>query len=149
MLDGAGKRSCQCRALRRAMREYARCQCDRCIVGEMWQRMVKREQGTPEARTERSARGIDIEAGAHRSLAANPIAGCIDEMIDRSHQGEKALDRCGVGQIDRGAGGTAAKAGDRGTDLLGVAGPDLDVRSEEHTSELQSLMRISYYVFCL
>src|SRR3546814_10578021 len=26
---------------------------------------------------------------------------------------------------------------------------DLDIRSEEHTSELQSLMRISYAVFCL
>src|SRR3546814_7383315 len=26
---------------------------------------------------------------------------------------------------------------------------DRDVRSEEHTSELQSLMRISYAVFCL
>src|SRR3546814_2393776 len=27
--------------------------------------------------------------------------------------------------------------------------PDLPTRSEEHTSELQSLMRISYAVFCL
>src|SRR3546814_7701486 len=27
--------------------------------------------------------------------------------------------------------------------------PDNDLRSEEHTSELQSLMRISYAVFCL
>src|SRR3546814_1514040 len=27
--------------------------------------------------------------------------------------------------------------------------PDRDARSEEHTSELQSLMRISYAVFCL
>src|SRR3546814_8718963 len=27
--------------------------------------------------------------------------------------------------------------------------PDIGVRSEEHTSELQSLMRISYAVFCL
>src|SRR3546814_6270647 len=27
--------------------------------------------------------------------------------------------------------------------------PDTKVRSEEHTSELQSLMRISYAVFCL
>src|SRR3546814_2921000 len=27
--------------------------------------------------------------------------------------------------------------------------PRLDIRSEEHTSELQSLMRISYAVFCL
>src|SRR3546814_5055509 len=31
---------------------------------------------------------------------------------------------------------------------LGDFGPD-DVRSEEHTSELQSIMRISYAVFCL
>src|SRR3546814_6055806 len=29
------------------------------------------------------------------------------------------------------------------------AWPNLPVRSEEHTSELQSLMRISYAVFCL
>src|SRR3546814_2436146 len=27
--------------------------------------------------------------------------------------------------------------------------PDCELRSEEHTSELQSLMRISYAVFCL
>src|SRR3546814_2829277 len=27
--------------------------------------------------------------------------------------------------------------------------PDVVIRSEEHTSELQSLMRISYAVFCL
>src|SRR3546814_3559945 len=27
--------------------------------------------------------------------------------------------------------------------------PDLDMRSEEHTAELQSLMRSSYAVFCL
>src|SRR3546814_2702028 len=30
-----------------------------------------------------------------------------------------------------------------------VAGADCDGRSEEHTSELQSLMRNSYAVFCL
>src|SRR3546814_5317942 len=34
--------------------------------------------------------------------------------------------------------------------LAGVEGVDWDsLRSEEHTSELQSLMRISYAVFCL
>src|SRR3546814_6607318 len=32
---------------------------------------------------------------------------------------------------------------------LRVARPSVTVRSEEHTSELQSLMRISYAVFCL
>src|SRR3546814_5148821 len=31
----------------------------------------------------------------------------------------------------------------------GLSGPDEPRRSEEHTSELQSLMRISYAVFCL
>src|SRR3546814_3361703 len=39
------------------------------------------------------------------------------------------------------------------TDMLANAdqraGLCLDIRSEEHTSELQSLMRISYAVFCL
>src|SRR3546814_10298788 len=30
-----------------------------------------------------------------------------------------------------------------------ICDPDLTSRSEEHTSELQSLMRISYAVFCL
>src|SRR3546814_5257965 len=35
-------------------------------------------------------------------------------------------------------------------DALSAAGlPAVEARSEEHTSELQSLMRISYAVFCL
>src|SRR3546814_2277298 len=34
-------------------------------------------------------------------------------------------------------------------DLLAQISPDDSTRSEEHTSELQSLMRISYAVFCL
>src|SRR3546814_4426312 len=33
--------------------------------------------------------------------------------------------------------------------VAGAGGVDSAVRSEEHTSELQSLMRISYAVFCL
>src|SRR3546814_6503188 len=33
--------------------------------------------------------------------------------------------------------------------ILGNGMGDSEVRSEEHTSELQSLMRISYAVFCL
>src|SRR3546814_7354685 len=36
----------------------------------------------------------------------------------------------------------------RRTDVVGIF-PDRNSRSEEHTSELQSLMRISYAVFCL
>src|SRR3546814_7972099 len=45
---------------------------------------------------------------------------------------------------------TRAASGSRGMTSY-VYGSELDiiVRSEEHTSELQSLMRISYAVFCL
>src|SRR3546814_4883863 len=47
-----------------------------------------------------------------------------------------------------GEAGQAAQAGPpRGG--LPAAGCRPDARSEEHTSELQSLMRISYAVFCL
>src|SRR3546814_1836552 len=37
----------------------------------------------------------------------------------------------------------------RGTPSVSTAGERICHRSEEHTSELQSLMRISYAVFCL
>src|SRR3546814_3995655 len=36
-----------------------------------------------------------------------------------------------------------------GYDISSLAAEDAPSRSEEHTSELQSLMRISYAVFCL
>src|SRR3546814_5536321 len=42
-----------------------------------------------------------------------------------------------------------AKPDERGIGELGDDILDVDIRSEEHTSELQSLMRISYAVFCL
>src|SRR3546814_9394294 len=73
---------------------------------------------------------------------------------------------------DRDVGQVAADAGDEGAEIVAhlfrrapgvdvvvarvqhdparlVAHRDLVARSEEHTSELQSLMRISYAVFCL
>src|SRR3546814_2965498 len=36
-----------------------------------------------------------------------------------------------------------------GKQVFGLTTPLITTRSEEHTSELQSLMRISYAVFCL
>src|SRR3546814_7711702 len=50
----------------------------------------------------------------------------------------------GVGR----AGAAADQLVDGGADHAGADGR-FDLRSEEHTSELQSLMRISYAVFCL
>src|SRR3546814_9819296 len=40
-------------------------------------------------------------------------------------------------------------AGEIAAEEIGIADVDAALRSEEHTSELQSLMRISYAVFCL
>src|SRR3546814_2785923 len=52
-----------------------------------------------------------------------------------------------LGQIDLDRDDAAGRDGERSFELAGAA---IDrARSEEHTSELQSLMRISYAVFCL
>src|SRR3546814_1659884 len=55
--------------------------------------------------------------------------------------------RSGTGRADRGPGGLPCllRPLGEGREKRSVA----RVRSEEHTSELQSLMRISYAVFCL
>src|SRR3546814_2051444 len=54
--------------------------------------------------------------------------------------------------LARGPDAFLKKIGEEATELVMAAKdntPDRIVRSEEHTSELQSLMRISYAVFCL
>src|SRR3546814_5997160 len=45
--------------------------------------------------------------------------------------------------------GKGAETGKAGVNVLDVLSRIERLRSEEHTSELQSLMRISYAVFCL
>src|SRR3546814_7998465 len=58
------------------------------------------------------------------------------------HRREQAVRRMGAGG--------AARREDEGAGAEGRLGlPRREARSEEHTSELQSLMRISYAVFCL
>src|SRR3546814_1491418 len=48
-----------------------------------------------------------------------------------------------IGEVDR------HRAEDVAAALGGIHHRRFEIRSEEHTSELQSLMRISYAVFCL
>src|SRR3546814_2887763 len=60
------------------------------------------------------------------------------------------LARAGLGQARRPLDVVGRGSGaDLGADLLHQFLAQLLARSEEHTSELQSLMRISYAVFCL
>src|SRR3546814_3828460 len=72
-------------------------------------------------------------------MTKNPDMG-LDEIRDLfSHWGDVTVDPIGVDYVEVDAGGVPAM----------WAIPKGCVRSEEHTSELQSLMRISYAVFCL
>src|SRR3546814_4667150 len=58
--------------------------------------------------------------------------------------------RAVVNVLQRMCKGMLVQGDDRGINFAhGFVGEDLFVRSEEHTSELQSLMRIAYAVFCL
>src|SRR3546814_10199334 len=54
----------------------------------------------------------------------------------------------GVALVELGAGVTNVAVFARGM-LVGLSSIPMGARSEEHTSELQSLMRISYAVLCL
>src|SRR3546814_3178244 len=82
-------------------------------------------------------------------------------MLPRRAVGRIARRPCGAAHPARSVFRTAALRGDRGEHRArpatrlgaaqadGKAGGGRTPRSEEHTSELQSLMRISYAVFCL
>src|SRR3546814_6893354 len=77
----------------------------------------------------RSLVDLELELADALVLPAEPVI----ELVERVEHGVVVAPLV----IEQGSGGP-------GGDL---AGPG--VRSEEHTSELQSLMRISYAVFCL
>src|SRR3546814_6103244 len=95
----------------------------------------------------RSCRGLaqwqhQAEQRAFRARALQPDVAAVsthDVLCDGQPQAGAALARRARKGLE-----------DVALGLLGHAGAVVfDVRSEEHTSELQSLMRISYAVFCL
>src|SRR3546814_1994012 len=86
-----------------------------------------------------SSHGGEYHDGGGAARAGRPV-----EPGDERHRcaariAHRAADRCQPGMADR----NRAQAGAPGT-----RDRDAGWRSEEHTSELQSLMRISYAVFC-
>src|SRR3546814_1305974 len=96
-----------------------------------------------------------------RSLSQVGLAGHHDALGSVGHRAAGGGDEhesvvsAGPGEVDGTAGG-GGSGGELGHLVL-QAGERIDdgrrlgavLRSEEHTSELQSLMRISYAVFCL
>src|SRR3546814_2972094 len=102
------------------------------------------------ARRARRVEPVDVEAEMNRAVA--------ELRPDLRHQRRQRLVPAFLGLHDAEALGArpveilGLVAGAAQADLdhaLAVEQPFLDGRSEEHTSELQSLMRISYAVFCL
>src|SRR3546814_4782587 len=92
-------------------------------------RLFGAEEGRPLQRTRRARILVVVVARHHgpRSFQARPRAACRGDRLEQSMR-------------DRGGSESAIRASDP---------PPAVARSEEHTSELQSLMRISYAVFCL
>src|SRR3546814_5893487 len=87
----------------------------------------------------------------HRDATVGMARGVLDEVAKRLREivGVDARQRAGGnldGPVEPAAGG---RAPDHGREALDDSGDVGRGRSEEHTSELQSLMRISYAVFCL
>src|SRR3546814_5053462 len=82
----------------------------------------------------RSARPVRVAEGPLRRFVAGLPARAHSDAQDRHARAGQPRD-CGDDEDEQ------ARCGDAGSRLCR--------RSEEHTSELQSLMRISYAVFCL
>src|SRR3546814_5272694 len=108
------------------------------MVAVVKRRVPKRHDGIPHVLVD-------------RSLVLNDVA------RDRRQQAvDQAGQALGIAPVELGDASEAAHIGEQQRHLPGFAAQYQAlraarqlVRSEEHTSELQSLMRISYAVFCL
>src|SRR3546814_10477884 len=141
------------------------CKCVCCLMIRRPPRTTRNDKLFPYTTLFRSELGRDLLADLGRGVqrpgegdvADQGYVGARGRLTDLrcDHPGAtgddagSALDRV-IGQGDRDVG--RVDQDDVGLDHVGehpVAGGSELTRSEEHTSELQSLMRISYAVFCL
>src|SRR3546814_8035513 len=94
-----------------------------------------------------SRKGLQHESPQNEPDVRSPCRACRNMGT-----GGRALRRLAAGGVERLQSGLQVVVGmDRGDEAADTR-QDVDAfaeRSEEHTSELQSLMRISYAVFCL
>src|SRR3546814_7049562 len=109
-----------------------------------------RHAGETDRQADRGAggRALDNEVGEH--LQQHMPGGHRDEQAqakaERAHHERHELDR--RDERDHRPGGAVRNEQRKEMQLVAPETDDQN-RSEEHTSELQSLMRISYAVFCL
>src|SRR3546814_3888858 len=92
-----------------------------------------------------NAGGMPVKVSELVSLDAGSRMNRVEVLFESP---EKKTFPAAIGIVQRsGTGGHVIMDKDAG--LMGYREPAHGERSEEHTSELQSLMRISYAVFCL
>src|SRR3546814_1918492 len=91
---------------------------------------------------ERKMNSRTIKLTILTSIGAIALTGCVTDPVT----GERKISKAAIGGVGGALGGYLLG------DLIGGKNSrteEIVGRSEEHTSELQSLMRISYAVFCL
>src|SRR3546814_3895752 len=103
--------------------------------------------------------GVDSTGTVQDLSGATALVNNLDVQILKGATGLTTLDYSGyqdfvtvnlsVADTDTGLYDASGLAGVQNTTNVIGAGGEYGNRSEEHTSELQSLMRISYAVFCL
>src|SRR3546814_7021296 len=98
---------------------------------------------------EKPRQAFDVAHGQGRADADSlrDVVDAVTEQVEATHAQAPLFER--YAELDHQLADIAGDGFGR-ADRLGKAAANLDqIRSEEHTSELQSLMRISYAVFCL
>src|SRR3546814_1264127 len=85
---------------------------------------------------------IDLAVFAHTGLLRTHHHSCAEVFVDCRQKADLMLIQMRLGAPHRQVNTTQRRAAIASDESGGI-------RSEEHTSELQSLMRISYAVFCL
>src|SRR3546814_1646264 len=91
-----------------------------------------------------------MDLNGHRTVIPITMAELAILVVTPTPEGSVRFDRHAMGAAGDGRHPIAVRTDARRHEPTGLAAiADASVRSEEHTSELQSLMRISYAVFCL
>src|SRR3546814_9407397 len=93
---------------------------------------------------ERPPAALPAPSGSPDAVRAKPLKPAAQHAFSSSQGGAAASDRC---VANRASARRPRAGGGESPVPPGLVGGL--IRSEEHTSELQSLMRISYAVFCL
>src|SRR3546814_10443700 len=107
--------------------------------------------GQPRLAQRAQQEDVRVGAAGDRDALAHKVGDRLDVAVRAGNEGGPLRLGIDIDRLDRQPAGTADQGGAAGrrAEVDRTGAQELERRSEEHTSELQSLMRISYAVFCL